>query len=285
MKSGNKKGRSRAEVLNDYEGFVEKFKPRCTTDDCMTPPEVYEALLEWIGRKVMPLDGVQVLRPFWPGADYEAADYPPGAVVIDNPPFSILAKIRRFYNSRGIKYFLFAPALTLASSGPMDNEVLVATCAPITYENGARVSTSFVTNMLPNEIALVLAGDLTKSLELACRLPNKTHKKIYWPGNTTSPALLGIAARHGMCAILSRAEVRNVKKIGRQKYNIFGGGFLLSDNAADIVAAAEKAAAEKAAAERIQLSDEEKEMIEELNRRAGGSYLGELPDINTTPLC
>ncbi|MDE5642175.1 MAG: hypothetical protein K2I56_01650 [Muribaculaceae bacterium] len=279
MQTSNKKNRSRAEVLNDYEGFVEKFKPRRTTDDCMTPPGVYEALLEWIGRKVMPLEGVQVLRPFWPGADYEAADYPPGAVVIDNPPFSILAKIRRFYNSRGFKYFLFAPALTLAGSNPMDNETLVVTCVPIIYENGAVVPTSFVTNMLPNEIALVLAGDLAKALEFASRLPAKSKKKIYWPGNATSPANLGKMTARGVCAMLSRAEVRNVKNIGQQKYKIFGGGFLLSDHAADIVAAA------TVGAERIQLSDEEKEMIEELNRRAGGSYLGELPDINTTPLC
>ena len=26
------------EKFNDYEGFVEKFKPKRTTDDCYTPP-------------------------------------------------------------------------------------------------------------------------------------------------------------------------------------------------------------------------------------------------------
>ena len=29
---------SRAEILNDYEGFVDKFRPKRTTDDCYTPP-------------------------------------------------------------------------------------------------------------------------------------------------------------------------------------------------------------------------------------------------------
>ncbi len=29
----------------DYDGFVEKFKPKKTTDDCYTPPEVYDVVL------------------------------------------------------------------------------------------------------------------------------------------------------------------------------------------------------------------------------------------------
>ena len=33
-----------------YEQFVEKFKPRKTTDDCYTPPLVYEAVKGWACR-------------------------------------------------------------------------------------------------------------------------------------------------------------------------------------------------------------------------------------------
>ncbi len=135
---------------NDYEGFVEKFKPKRTTDDCMTPPAVYDAVLAYVDEQVMPLQGVQVLRPFWPGGDYETFDYPPGAVVIDNPPFSRMAAILRFYHARGIPYFLFANHLTLF--GPVAKSLKGATfivCnARVVYENGADVSTSFVTNML-----------------------------------------------------------------------------------------------------------------------------------------
>lgn len=29
---------SSKEKLEDYEAFVEKFKPKLTTDDCFTPP-------------------------------------------------------------------------------------------------------------------------------------------------------------------------------------------------------------------------------------------------------
>ncbi|MFR0556541.1 hypothetical protein [Pseudoscardovia radai] len=57
----------------------------------------------WVG------DDVPIVRPFWPGTDYERAQYPDGCVVVDNPPFSILAKIIRFYQAHGIRFFLFAP--------------------------------------------------------------------------------------------------------------------------------------------------------------------------------
>ena len=56
------------------------------------------------------------MRPFWPGGDYQRENYPAGCVVVDNPPFSILSQICRFYNAHGVKYFLFAPALTLFSN-------------------------------------------------------------------------------------------------------------------------------------------------------------------------
>lgn len=31
-----------------YEEFVEKFKPKSTTDDCYTPPEVYKLIKDWV---------------------------------------------------------------------------------------------------------------------------------------------------------------------------------------------------------------------------------------------
>ena len=74
-----------------YEEFVEKFKPKKTTDDCYTPPEIYEAVKEWACLEYS-IDPDTVVRPFWPGGDYEAFDYPEGCTVIDNPPFSILKK-------------------------------------------------------------------------------------------------------------------------------------------------------------------------------------------------
>ena len=40
-----------------YEQFIEKSQPKRTTDDCYTPPPVYEALLQWAAAEVLtPLD-------------------------------------------------------------------------------------------------------------------------------------------------------------------------------------------------------------------------------------
>lgn len=100
---------------DDYGEFTDKFKPRLTTDDCYTPVEVYEAVLGWLREKV-DIEGCNIVRPFWPGGDYEAYDYKEDDVVVDNPPFSILAGILRFYRDRGIRFFLFGPQLTLFSS-------------------------------------------------------------------------------------------------------------------------------------------------------------------------
>lgn len=42
---------TREEKFNDYEGFVAKFQPKKTTDDCYTPPAVYEAVKAWACRR------------------------------------------------------------------------------------------------------------------------------------------------------------------------------------------------------------------------------------------
>lgn len=99
MKSLIKKGKIEAK-RNDYVGFVDKFKSKKTTDDCMTPPEYYDCIRDWVDENIAPLAGRRIVRPFWPGADYTAFDYRPGDVVLDNPPFSILARIQDFYVSR-----------------------------------------------------------------------------------------------------------------------------------------------------------------------------------------
>ena len=36
------------ESVTDYGGFVEKFKPKRTADDCYTPPEVYAVVLDYV---------------------------------------------------------------------------------------------------------------------------------------------------------------------------------------------------------------------------------------------
>ena len=98
----------------EYRDFVEKFKPKKTTDDCYTPELVYQAVLDYCVRHYG-VNPEKVIRPFWPGGDYEREAYPDGCVVVDNPPFSMITRIARWYQARGIPFFLFAPYLTLFS--------------------------------------------------------------------------------------------------------------------------------------------------------------------------
>lgn len=58
----------------EYEAFVDKFKPKLTTDDCYTPPEVYEVVKNWACAKYG-IDPAKIVRPFYPGGDYESFDY------------------------------------------------------------------------------------------------------------------------------------------------------------------------------------------------------------------
>ena len=130
----------------NYKVFTDKFVPAKTTDDCYTPENVYEAVAGWVAEEYG-VDRETFMRPFYPGGDYEYANYPDGCVVVDNPPFSILQGIVNFYMARGIRFFLFAPGLTLLRR--RYDVCCIASDSLITYENGADVKTGFVTNLEP----------------------------------------------------------------------------------------------------------------------------------------
>ena len=138
------------EQERQYQTFVDKFKEAKTTDDCYTLPEIYEAIAEWVAEEYG-IERSRFLRPFRPGGNYQAEEYPKGCAVVDNPPFSILAQIVDWYLARGIPFFLFGPTLTLLGlmkrpeRKPHICVILIG--APITYENGAEVQTSFITSM------------------------------------------------------------------------------------------------------------------------------------------
>lgn len=266
------KKRSRAEVFNDYDSFVEKFKPKKkTTDDCYTPPAIYDAVCRWVNDNLLPLDGVEIVRPFYPGGDYERFDYPEGCLVLDNPPFSILAKIRRFYHARGIRYFLFAPTLTMASGAKeLDDETLIISGVSLFYDNGARVATSFITNLPSGNIRVWCAGTLTKLLKEANsknrRAARAILQKYEYPLHVISPAIMWRLAARGIELRIRKADCVALTGLDAQRKcgkSVFGGGWLLSERAA-----AERAAAERAAAEPNMvwtLSPRELEIIKRLS--------------------
>ena len=157
-----------------YEEFVDKFKPKKTTDDCYTPEGIYDVVRDYVIEKY-DLQGRPVIRPFWPGGDYEKFDYPENCVVIDNPPFSILARILDFYAEKKIEFFLFAPQLTVMSSaGPRCN--IVITGNQIVYENKAVVTTSFATNL--GEFKIDVDSTLYRKVQDVVEAENQKMKRL-----------------------------------------------------------------------------------------------------------
>ena len=257
-----------ADESPEYAAFVEKFKPKKTTDDCYTPPEIYDIVADWVAERYG-LDRADFVRPFWPNGDYEREEYPDGCVVVDNPPFSILSSICHFYIMHGVRFFLFAPSMTcLNSSGRAHvletNHILCD--ANITYENGAVVRTGFVTNLDTDGTVLESCPDLgdalnAKSDELRKATTAKLPKYKY-PDNVITAAKVQWFAAHHTPYKVNRNDCCHISSLDAMGgKGIFGGGLLLSERAAAERAAAERAAAERAAAREWELSPREVEMI------------------------
>ena len=262
----------RAEKLNDYEGFLEKFKPKLTTDDCYTPEPVYQAVKYWACDE-LGIDPDTVVRPFWPGEDYKAFEYPEGCTVIDNPPFSILAQIKRWYIEHGIRFFLFAPSLTLMGSDTACKITHIAADANITYENGAVVRTGFVTNLC-GDIVLMSSPSLYRVVKQADeevrRGKKKKLPKYVYPMEVCTSAIVQRYSRYGVEFAVRRGDCLSIRALDSMVEHgkaIFGGGLLLSERAAAERAAAERAAAERAAATEWKLSDREMDLVRGMGRR------------------
>ena len=248
------------DVSTEYAAFVEKFKPRKTTDDCYTPQNIYDCVLDWASRHYGFEPGAAV-RPFWPGGDFESFDYPEGCVVVDNPPFSIVTRICRWYNDRGVHYFLFSPGLTLTNGGDFRTHH-VCCGTTVTFENGAKVNVGFVTDL--GDWLVETAPALRLRLEALDTANQKALKKrvrkLALPDAVLTTGRANYLAAHGMGYHVGEEDVMH--RYNLDNCPVFGGCYLLKERAAAERAAAERAAAERAAAERVELSDREKAVVE-----------------------
>ena len=215
-----------------YEEFVDKFKPKKTTDDCYTPDVIYKAVKDW-AIKEMNWGGRTVVRPFWPGGDFENFDYPADCVVIDNPPFSIMTKVVKFYEDRGIDYFLFAPHLTCFSIRPAHSRICVG--VSVTYENGAKISTSFVSSKGP---LIRSAPDLYRLLDEAntanVNAKKPAAKPVYtYPDNVMTSSTVALFSKYGIeyCEDIG-VFVRAMDAQRRAEKAIFGAGYIVPEEAA-----------------------------------------------------
>ena len=250
-----------AEGSEEYDAFMDKFKPKLTTDDCYTPANVYAAVRSWAVDRYG-LQGAEILRPFYPGGDYQAADYPDGCVVIDNPPFSILSEICAWYDEHAVRYFLFCPGMTTFSINSGKCHYLPVGVS-VMFDNGAEIAISFLTNM--GDARIELAPDLYAAVDAANKInleKLRANLPVYsYPDNVCSVAINKLT-KYGQALRIPETDAVFIRALDAQKDQgkaIFGGGFLLSASAA-----AEKAAAEKAAATRWPLSERERTLIASL---------------------
>ena len=261
----------------NYDDFVEKFKPKKTTDDCYTPPLVYDAVLGW-ARKHLDIGDRPVVRPFYPGGDFEHYDYPENCVVIDNPPFSIFSKICDWYVAHDISFLLFAPAMTSIRK----NCTYIGAACSIIYENGANVNTTFVTNMM-GDIICTTAPELFDAVKIANDINQKQRKKtlrkLSFPDCVLRATTLHTMSRAGV-TFKVKAEDGCVVNQACEGKGEFGNSILLCERltaeklaaerlAAERLAAerltAERLAAERLAAEKLKLTEKSKGIIKALN--------------------
>lgn len=263
---------SRQEGNDEYNEFLDKFEIKKTTDDCYTPDLVYEAVADWVASEY----GVkrqQMVRPFYPGGDYQKEQYPKGAVVVDNPPFSILAEILNWYSDRGIRFFLFAPTLTLFSSSSALC-CAIPTGAAVVYENGASVNTSFLTNLEDPMLRIRTAPTLYKAVQEASDEARKERTKelpkYEYPSEVITAAMVARWSKYGIDFRLPVAESEPISALDAQKElgkAIYGKGYLISERAA-VEASLAAVEASRAAAERP--VEEGDHQIWELSERERG---------------
>ena len=265
-----KNNTSRQEGNEEYNEFLDKFEIAKTTDDCYTPQNIYDVIAEWVAKEYG-INQSSFVRPFYPGGDYQKENYK-GKIVVDNPPFSILSEIEEWYNEHGVKYFLFAPNVSNFPSKRKCTSICVG-CG-ITYENGAQVLTSFVTN-LENKYVARTAPDLFKLVDAVNKenTKGKEFPSYEYPPNVVTAAMLSYLSKYGQDFRIKNEDAsEKIGALDEQKKvdkSIFGGGYLISEKAAAEKAAAEKAAAEKAAAIIWKLSDRELEIIKGLGGKNG----------------
>lgn len=220
--------------LFEYDKFCEKFEVKKTTDDCYTPPHIYNVVADYVHQRY----GVNyddMLRPFYPGGDYETEHYQSNACVVDNPPFSQLAKISEFYCKNNIKFFLFAPTLTLFSAKNFDKYDHIICAFRCEYENGAKVDTSFITN-LESDLVLESGIYLSKELNKAQNAHKKEnpYKRYKYPDCLLTSARFRTMVNGGVNFALRRGEYFYTRALDEQrkvKKQVFGSGLVISENA------------------------------------------------------
>ena len=262
-------------MAQQYGMFVEKFKRKKTSDDCYTPELVYNAVKDWVAEEYG-LDASKFVRPFWPDTDYQDFQYPDDCVVVDNPPFSILAQIIKFYLHNGIKFFLFCQGKTAMYYAYLD-VCIILTGSNIVFKNGASIPIAFITNLESSGVRS--SSELFERINTANNKTQEQEKKqlpkyIYPPEVMTS-FHFDFLSKNGIDFKVEVDEMYWLHGLDSQKpfkKGIYGYGILLSEDVVAERLEAEKAAADRATAKKEavtkwELSDREWGIVKSLGRK------------------
>lgn len=214
----------------EYYDWLSKFETKKTTDDTFTPPAVYDVVVDYVNNHIVNLDGLKVVRPFYPNGDYtDLSQYDDNSIVIDNPPFSIMSQICQFYQQHGIQFFLFAPALVVFSAFRLNKGLTaIIASATIEYANGAKVPTNFITNLTPH-----LTAKTAPELHQALQIKKANLPKYQYPANVVMVNTLQKLVKNGLDFEVSADNSCFISQLDSQKASkktVFGGGLLVCDN-------------------------------------------------------
>lgn len=225
---GKKQKRKVKALFTDYESWLEKFSDKGhpkTTDDCYTQEDVYEAIVQWLIEEGAITAGTPIVRPFFPGGDYINTDYPAGAVVVDNPPFSKFIEIIRFYTSEGIPFFLFGNGMTILSASEYCTAIIIH--RKMIFENGATICVNFASNLFGDIMAMTAPrlSTLVKACKSQQNTRAKTLARIAYPPEVLRASDLQTIAEGGGTFVVMRGEgVTKPKVCG---HTTFGSSILI----------------------------------------------------------
>lgn len=144
-----------------------------------------------------------------------------------------MAKIVRFYEEHNIDYFLFAPHLTCIGIREANSHICVG--VPITYANGAKVSTSFVASKGPLIRSAPGLYRILDEVNVAnIKAKKAPPKPVYtYPDNVMTSSAVGLFSKYGIeyredIGVFVRAMDAQ-REVGKR---IFGAGYIVPEEAA-----------------------------------------------------
>lgn len=265
-----------AESEKMYKYCVTNGRNINSTDECYTPPVVYDTVLDYAVERYQ-LQGKHIVRPFIPGGDYQKYVYDENDVVIDNPPFSITTKIAKWYIDHNIPFFLFVNGLygVSLSRGLHGKATVIMTNANVSFYNKGtekRIKLGFVTNLEPKNI--IIRGDATLTNKLNGLVDKKSFKRFHYPDNfLKNNDILAALQRNAElrlttdnCLFEDNLDYHKAQTHATsQRVEVFGGGYLVNDKL--YAEFKESLKHDLPNTYRVTLSTREQKLIEKLNAK------------------